>query len=89
MTETEISKIISLDDFSKAKEALDRVLADNPQDDSAYYCLGRVLWKFDKRSEALSAYNMAVKLNPESPARFALEMGKSVFDFFNPDLLNP
>ena len=89
MTDTEISEIIAMDDLSEARSAIERVLAVNPGDDSAYYCLGRVLWKFDRRSEALSAFPAAVRLNPDSPARHALEMGRDVFDFYNPDLLNP
>ncbi|MDE5607376.1 MAG: tetratricopeptide repeat protein [Muribaculaceae bacterium] len=89
MTDTEISEIIAKDDLSEARSAIARALAVNPDDDGAYYCLGRVLWKFDRRPEALSAFTAAVRLNPDSPARHALEMGRDVFDFFNPDLLNP
>ncbi len=89
MTDSEINEIIALDDFSQAESAIARALTVNPDDDGAYYCLGRVLWKFGKRSEALSAYSKAVKINPDSPARHALELGRDIFDFFNPDLLNP
>lgn len=89
MTESEITQIIACDDFSKGREAVDAAIRENPRDDTAYYCLGRLLWKFDRRAEALSAYTTAVRLNPDSPARHALEMAQGIFDFFNPDLLNP
>lgn len=89
MTPEEISAIIGNHTIDEARSAVGRALAANPADDAAYYCLGRVLWKYGERAQALEAYNQAVKLNPESPARHAIEIARSVFDFFNPDLLNP
>lgn len=54
-----------------------------------YYQRGRLLWKLDRRSEAISDYEHAVALDPGSPAGTALEMARNIMDYFNPDLLNP
>ncbi len=89
MTPEKIADIIAHYTPAEARRAIDEALAADPRDDSAYYCLGRVLWKAGDRSGALSAYSKAVEINPDSPARHAVELARSVFDFFNPDLLNP
>lgn len=54
-----------------------------------YYRRGRLLWKLDRRGEAISDYERAVALDPQSPAAAALEMSRGIMDFFNPDMLNP
>lgn len=54
-----------------------------------YYRRGRLYWKLDRRGEAISDYERAVALDPQSPAAAALEMSRGIMDYFNPDMLNP
>lgn len=71
------------------EERLNEIIVANPGDDEALYTLGRLYWKQGRHGEALTAYQRAVAINPHSPARHAIEMAHDVFNFFNPDLLNP
>lgn len=50
---------------------------------------GKLLWRLDRRGEAMSAYEQAARLDPDGPAGLLLEHSNSIMDFFNPDLLNP
>ena len=84
--------IFSLLRDDKSQEALAQVeehISANPRDDNAYYVLGRIYWQLGNHAMAVNNYRMAIDINPQSPARYALEIAGDVFDFFNPDLLNP
>lgn len=50
---------------------------------------GKLLWRLDRRGEAMSAYEQAARLDPDGPAGLLLEHSNSIMDFFNLDLLNP
>lgn len=88
ITNEKIAEILDMD-AERGRREVAAMLAANPDDDGAYYCLGRLLWKNGDRAGAMAAYTKAVALNPKSPASHALDLAHSVFDFFNPDLLNP
>ena len=51
--------------------------------------LGRSLWQQGRRGEAMTEYNIALSLDPGSPAKAALEMANDIMDFFDRDLYNP
>ena len=42
-----------------------------------------------ERRQAMSDYAHAISINPESPARQALEQAHDIMAFFNTDLMNP
>lgn len=50
---------------------------------------GKRLWAEDRHGEAMSCYNEAIALDPESPARVALEMATRIMDFRDVQQLNP
>ncbi len=50
---------------------------------------GMLYWRTGNRSKAMTDYMGAVDLDPESPARQALEQARDIEDFFNPDIFNP
>lgn len=56
---------------------------------AAHYAEGRRLWAQGRHGEAITEYNRAVGLDPESPAAVALKMANEVMDFFDPSQLNP
>ena len=72
-----------------AISALSGMIAAHPDDSDLYYQRGRLHWRTGEHAAAITDYEHAVALNPESPARQTLEIARSVMDFFNPDLLNP
>lgn len=54
-----------------------------------HFELGRRLWSEGRKGEAMTEYNKAVALDPDSPAATALEMANSIMDFFDPQQFNP
>lgn len=88
-----MQKIEELISQNRLDEALAAVQAhidsDDIADDSAYFTLGKLLWRTGHRSEAMEAYAKAAALNPAGPAVIALQQAQEIFSFYNPDLLNP
>ena len=50
---------------------------------------GRLYWRMQNYSAAVTDFETALAINPECDAKHALELARDVFDYFNPDLLNP
>lgn len=50
---------------------------------------GKRLWAEGRHGEAMTQYNNALELDPESPARVALEMAGRIMDFRDKMRLNP
>ncbi|MBD5365397.1 MAG: tetratricopeptide repeat protein [Bacteroides sp.] len=88
---TDYQKIIGIaeNDPEQAISMLNSLVEAGDADDRMYYIMGRLEWKLGHHAEAINCYRRALELNPESDARHALQIATSVFDFFNPDLLNP
>ena len=68
---------------------LDEFLALYPDCDEAFTIRGLKNWSINKRREAINDYLTALKINPESRARTALDYANSILDFYSKDLLNP
>lgn len=73
----------------EAIPVLDEYLAIHPQDDEALTLRGMKKWSVNRRGEAINDYLSALKINPESRAKTALEYANSILDFYSKDLLNP
>lgn len=73
----------------EALPVLDRYLAEHPDDDEAFTLRGMKHWAAGHRSLAVKDYLEAIRLNPESRARHALETVNAILDYRNTDLLNP
>ena len=84
-----IEKLINENRLEEAVAKLSEIIADQPDHDEAYFMRGRVYQRMQNRPAAVSDYERAVAINPDSGARMALELARDVFNFFNPDLLNP
>ena len=54
-----------------------------------YFRRGRIWWACGEKGRAITDYEHAVALDPESPAAVALEMARGVMDFYHTDLYNP
>lgn len=50
---------------------------------------GKLRWRMQNYSGAVCDFEKALSMNPESEAGPALELARDIFDFYNPDLLNP
>lgn len=87
--EAQITGLIDAGKYDEAIELISRALAANNDNDSLYFLRGKIYWKKGLRKEAMNDYSYALMLNPDSPAKIALEHARDVASFFNPDLLNP
>lgn len=73
----------------KAIPLLDEYIKLNPEDDEAYTLRGMKYWAAGKRSLAIKDYLSAIRINPESKAKMALQSANEILDYYNKDLLNP
>lgn len=55
----------------------------------AHFEAGRRLWAEGRRGEAITEYNNAVALDPDSPAAVALKMANEIMDFYDKQRYNP
>lgn len=68
---------------------LDKYISEHPEDDEAYTLRGMKYWALGKRSLAINDYLAAIRINPESKAKMALQTANTILDYYNKDLLNP
>ena len=63
--------------------------AGTPDLDEAYTMRGMKYWGMQKRAAAINDYLAAIRINPESRARHALQATNEILDYYNTDLYNP
>lgn len=68
---------------------LDDYLKTHPEDEEALTLRGMKHWSLNHRQLAINDYLAAIRINPESKARMALEYANTILDYYNTDLLNP
>ena len=68
---------------------LDAYIAAHPEDEEALTIRGMRHWAMGHRSLAINDYLAAIKINPDSKAKMALQAANSILDYYNKDLLNP
>lgn len=73
----------------EAIKILSDYIAANPQDDEALTMRGMKYWGAGQRALALNDYLEAIRINPESRARMALQASEEILDYRNKDLYNP
>lgn len=76
-------------DLDSALDVARTIVSQNPADAEAWFHLGKILWRLDRRAEATSAYRTAADIDPDSPAAIALQCAEDISGYFNPDLFNP
>ena len=85
-------RIQALLDAHKADEAIalldDYRAGGGRMDDTLYYLLGNAWRKKGNWQMAINNYLEALHLNPDSPARQALEIANDILDFYNKDMYN-
>lgn len=76
-------------DSATVLSALDEYIKANPTSDAAYTQRGLTFWSMGKRAEAINDYLEALRINPQSDARIALQSTNNILDYYNKDLYNP
>lgn len=84
-----IQQLIDENRFDEAMSHINLFIKESDADDEAFFIRGKLSWRLQNYSAAVTDFETAVSINPESGAQHALELARSVFDFYNPDLLNP
>lgn len=84
-----IDRAVMSGEYDEALGMLDHNVEVDGGNSNWWYLRGRVYWRLGNRGAAISDYEHAAQINPDSPAAHALQMARDVMDFYNPDLLNP
>ena len=84
-----IEELINENRLEDALLLLNKEIEKDKNNDKTYFCRGKVHWKMGNKSQAITDYEYAVAINPQSPARIALDNARDVISFFNPDIFNP
>lgn len=66
----------------------DYIRSENQMNDSLYYLLGNAHRRMGDIPSAMNLYMEAIRLNPGSPAIYALSSAKDVMAFYNENLYN-
>lgn len=83
-----VERLINDDKLEGALILLNEAINASP-DAELHYQRGRLHWKMGRKTEAMSDYATASKLDPSSPATAALEMAREIMNFYHRDLYNP
>lgn len=92
VTPQNIKQIIVENKPDEALRKLDELLASTTSLEERGAILaekGKILWRLDRRGEAISAYEEGTQIDPSGPCAPLLEMSGQIMSFFNKDLLNP
>lgn len=92
MNRQEIIDAFSSKSADDVVQMLNDALATDLSDvDAAWvnYMLGRVAWKDGKVGTAITFYNKALELDPDSEAAVARAQANLILNFYNKDLYNP
>lgn len=84
-----IEELINENRLEEAILLLNNDIERNKNNDKLYFTRGKIHWRLGNKSQAITDYEHAVAINPQSQARIALENARDVISFFNPNLYNP
>lgn len=84
-----IKKLINKGKLNDAIDILHNSIIENPNNDEALFLLGNAFYKKNDIKNALKAYNQAIEINPNSPAKVAKNYINDILLFYNHDLYNP
>lgn len=86
---TELQSTVDKMDTESAIAYLNDYLKENGEIEEAYILRGIRYWGMGERALAINDYLSAIRINPESRARQALEAANEILDYRNKDLYNP
>ena len=84
-----IEELINENRLNDALLLLNNEITQSQNNDKLYFTRGKLHWRLGNKSQAITDYEHAVDINPDRPARIALDNARDVIAFFNPDLYNP
>lgn len=84
-----IAQLINENRLEEALLLLNNSIKQCGNNDQLYFERGKLHWKMGNKPFAITDYEHAVSINPNSPAKIALENARDIISFFNPDIYNP
>ncbi|MCM1452089.1 MAG: tetratricopeptide repeat protein [Clostridium sp.] len=84
-----IKELIAYGQQKTAVEELNKLIEKEPENANWPYLRGRAYWQLGEKGKAMTDFEHALHLDPNSPAKLSLEMAHNVMEFFNPDIFNP
>lgn len=78
-----------MDNIKSCISRLSTLIDHNTATSDTYFRRGKLYWRLGERAAAITDFNHAVALDPQSPAKAYLHMTDEIMDFFNPDIYNP
>ena len=84
-----LRKKVKLSSLEEAIAIITSFIEAHPDSDEAFTMRGMKYWGAGKRSLAINDYLAAIRINPESRARLALQATNEILDYRNKDLYNP
>ncbi len=89
-TLNEIKEVIRLGlDSNEGLRLLTEFIEAHPEDDEALTARGLHYWSMGDRAKAINDYLAAIRINPDSKAKMALNATNQILDYYNKDLYNP
>jgi len=89
MVEAKIRELLGRDQADEVIAALEAYRQEGgAMNETLFYLLGNAWRKKGNWQMAMNNYHEAVALNPDSPARQALEIANEILDFYNKDMYN-
>ncbi|MDD4738454.1 MAG: tetratricopeptide repeat protein [Bacteroidales bacterium] len=83
-----IRTLISEEKLEQAMKEIDEIIAQDANQDIAYYLRGNVFRKQQDWKNAINNYSQAIEINPSSPAKDARDMCIEILNFYNTDMYN-
>ncbi|NCC09719.1 MAG: tetratricopeptide repeat protein [Bacteroidia bacterium] len=84
-----LQNLINEGGIEEALRVLDQLLTDNTiEKDTLFYLRGNAYRKQENWQQALNSYQMAIDLNPQSPAVQARTMLIDILNFYHKDMYN-
>lgn len=83
-----IINYINKNEYDKAFEQLELWIAQNPNNDEAFYLKGKLHQKLGQWDNAITAYQSAIDVNANSKAVVALEMLYDILNSMNNKIIS-
>lgn len=84
----EIKALIKEEKLEEAMQKIDEIIAQDTNQEMAYYLKGNIYRKRQDWQNAINNYSFAIEINPSSVAVGAKEMCVEILNFFNTDMYN-
>ncbi len=77
------------EDSEVTLQSLNEYITAHPDDEPAITERGLLNWAMGRRSAAINDYLAAIKLNPDSKSKQAIQSAYAILNYYNKDLYNP